>query len=343
MLSSADEFFGQDLAKRFLTQALAKGRLVNSFLMSGPRGLGKTEMAFIFTRAINCVANGGDSLAFCGECFPCRSIARREQSDFLFVHPETKEITARLIKEKYDNFSSALRFPQHLRRRVIVIDEAHYLNEETSNQMLKLFEDAPALTTFILVTDMPSLLLPTVQSRCMEVAFTPEPPKRLAAYLKQRLPSVPPRTVDEIAATTGGCIAPALLILESAEMTDAVLKGAAAFEAYLTGKKKLGRVFEMAQATDDLAKGYLARLVEYEAASLDIAADEIKKERVNELERQALFFALDLLLAAYARLAERGKVDPAGMDVVARAKERIRQNVIKSYVLESAFVELARV
>ncbi|MBA4355890.1 MAG: hypothetical protein C0409_14485, partial [Novosphingobium sp.] len=160
---------------RLLNASLAQGRLGGTLLLMGQRGLGKTTLATVIARALTCELNreagAAQRLWFCGECYACRSIAGGEQNEYVLIRPIGTDIKVEQLDEKSGVLYAFSLHPQHLSHRVLVLDEAHCLNATTGNQMLKLFEEPPQRSLFILVTDKPELLLPTIHSRSLKLAL----------------------------------------------------------------------------------------------------------------------------------------------------------------------------
>ena len=178
------DFFGGEAAREYLGRLLARPSLPPTLLLSGPGGVGKALSAFLWVKALVCENNVGRAFAACDDCRTCRSLNTGNQPDFVAVRPRSTEITIVQIREDYDSFRDAYLLPHNLPYRLFVLEECHLLNEEVSNMMLKLLEEPPERTLFILVTDKPHLLLPTIRSRALEVRFLAEPTERLARYLR---------------------------------------------------------------------------------------------------------------------------------------------------------------
>jgi len=174
--------------------ALRKGRLANSLLFIGPDGSGKREAAVGVAKALNCIRQDGD---FCGRCGPCQAITKDFEPvissggikggqvegrfpDVLMIKPEKGNIGIERIRFIKEN---AYLKPMIGRKRVFIIDEVEKMNREASNALLKVYEEPPADTYFILLTADPSLLLPTIVSRCQSFAFSRPPREEIEAGL----------------------------------------------------------------------------------------------------------------------------------------------------------------
>lgn len=182
---------GNERIKDILRHSLRRGRLPNSLLFCGPRGVGKREMAFVLAQALCCQRSKDDA---CGECPPCRMIenGRREGKnrypDVMLILPNPKKSdtievdTVREIKEL------AYLKPIMGGRRVFIIDgvEKDYLRDEGANALLKVIEEPPPFTHFILIADNPELVLPTIKSRCRVLVFSLIPPPEVEKALRAK-------------------------------------------------------------------------------------------------------------------------------------------------------------
>jgi hypothetical protein len=171
--------------------------------------------------------------------------------------------------------------------RVLIIDEAHYLNEETGNQILKLLEEPPERSVFFLVTDKPERLLPTIHSRGLKITLAPEPREALLGYLAADVAGLSVAEVSETAYMCGGRYVDALLLAANADWREAVKRLAAA----LAGAR------ETVDAAVDLAGYEYGALWDKELADTGLseaeAARGVEKARANELRRQALISAYE--------------------------------------------------
>jgi DNA polymerase III subunit delta' len=170
------DIVGQEMAVSILTRALRQGAS-HAYLFSGPPGVGKSEAAVAFAAGLAC-ADGG-----CGSCTTCRRVQEGLHPDVEIVVPEGNFIRKEEITQI--NLHAVYR-PYEARAKVYVFLEADNFNVEAANAFLKTLEEPPAHVHFILVTDRPERLLPTIASRCQVVAFSPVPAEALAADLVSR-------------------------------------------------------------------------------------------------------------------------------------------------------------
>jgi len=159
---SFEELVGQDHVRRALTNALDSGRIHHAFLFTGTRGVGKTTIARIFAKSLNC--ERGVSSKPCGECGACRDIDAGRFVDLLEVDAASRTKVDD-TRELLDNVQYA---PARGRCKVYLIDEVHMLSTHSFNALLKTLEEPPPHVKFLLATTDPQKLPVTVLSRCLQ-------------------------------------------------------------------------------------------------------------------------------------------------------------------------------
>ena len=172
---------GNERIKRLLRRAVADGRIGQSLIMAGPRGVGKHQFALALAQAVNCERPiEGDA---CGKCLPCRKVAAGEHADVRTISTEEKSQFIKIGQMREMAREAQFR-PYEGRRRVYIVDDADRLREEAANSILKTLEEPPATSLIILVTSRPYALLETIRSRCQMLSFAPLAAAELEAYLK---------------------------------------------------------------------------------------------------------------------------------------------------------------
>ncbi len=173
-----DEVVGQAHVVRTLKNALRQGRLAHALLFSGIRGVGKTTIARILAKAINC--QNGPTENPCNQCSACREITEGRAVDVL----EIDAASNRGIDEIRELRENVRFMPSRLRAKVYIIDEAHMLTREAFNALLKTLEEPPAHVYFILATTEPQRIPVTILSRCQRYDFKRLPLQELLEHLK---------------------------------------------------------------------------------------------------------------------------------------------------------------
>ncbi|GEN28801.1 DNA polymerase III subunit gamma/tau [Halovibrio variabilis] len=177
------ELVGQAHVQRALVNALDQGRLHHAYLFTGTRGVGKTTLARILAKCLNCTANGrgdeGITSTPCGQCDSCRAIDEGRFVDLIEVDAASRT-KVEDTRELLDNVQYA---PTQGRYKVYLIDEVHMLSTSSFNALLKTLEEPPPHVKFLLATTDPHKLPPTVLSRCLQFTLKHMPPERVVEHL----------------------------------------------------------------------------------------------------------------------------------------------------------------
>jgi DNA polymerase-3 subunit gamma/tau len=209
------ELVGQEAVARTLTNAISEGRVAPAYLLTGPRGVGKTSTARLLARALNC--DRGPTVEPCGECASCREILAR--GDSLDVH-EIDGASNRKIENARELIETVRYAPQRDRFRIAVIDEVHMLTTEAFNALLKTLEEPPAHARFILASTELHKIPATIVSRCQRFSFRALTPAEISRQLEkvadvERI-RITPGARALIASAAAGSLRDALSLLDQA-------------------------------------------------------------------------------------------------------------------------------
>ncbi len=202
-----DQVVGQERVKAFLTAALQSGRVPHALLFHGPQGVGKHAAALAMAQALVC----REDPVGCSTCTQCRRAARLIHPDVTAIFPAPKSMNDSDERAILDQWATdpyrrtdpwpaatisierirAIRLGSSMRSfeggaRVTLIADADRMRPEAANALLKILEEPPGNSYFILITDRPNALLPTILSRCQQVRFSPLPEAVIASGLVSR-------------------------------------------------------------------------------------------------------------------------------------------------------------
>ena len=188
------QLLGQQHVVQALTNALTQNRLHHAYLFTGTRGVGKTTIARIFAKSLNCVE--GVTATPCGVCSACTEIDGGRFIDLI----ELDAASNTGIDNMRDVLDNAQYLPTLGRYKVYLIDEVHMLSKAAFNSMLKTLEEPPAHVKFILATTDPQKIPVTVMSRCLQFNLRQLPPALIVTHLQHVLKQE--RIAFEVAALT---------------------------------------------------------------------------------------------------------------------------------------------
>ncbi len=322
---------GQDHVVQALSNALAQNRLHHAYLFTGTRGVGKTTIARIFAKALNCYT--GITATPCGICAACTEIDTGRFVDLI----ELDAASNTQVDNMRELLEGALYLPTSGRFKIYIIDEVHMLSKSAFNAMLKTLEEPPAHVKFILATTDPQKIPVTVLSRCLQFNLKQLPPALIRAQLQQVLEqeNIPsePAALALLARAAQGSMRDALSLLDQAiafsdsSVTEATVRTmlGAIDQSYLydvlqalsarDGVALLRIADDMAlrslsfeAALQDLAT-LLHRVALAQTVPLAIADDEPERDRLMLLAQQ--FNAEEIQLFYQIAIHGRNEVDLA--------------------------------
>lgn len=277
------EMTGQEHVLRALANALASDRMHHAYLFAGTRGVGKTTVARILAKCLNC--ERGVSATPCGECASCREIDAGRSVDLIEVDAASRTRVDD-TRELLDNVQYA---PTRSRYKIYLIDEVHMLSAHSFNALLKTLEEPPPHVKFLLATTEPQKLPVTVLSRCLQFNLKRLSVALISARLQQILRAeniqFEPAAVQLLAHGGDGSLRDALSLLDqllaygngkaleadARAMLGTVGRDQIVQLAQLLAAGEAGALIEYANALDERASDY-AQLLEQLAALLERVA-----------------------------------------------------------------------
>ena len=242
------EMLGQEHVLRALSNALDQDRLHHAYLFTGTRGVGKTTIARIFAKSLNC--EKGVSSTPCGECSACKQVDEGRFLDLIEVDAASRTGVDD-TRELLDNVAYA---PGSGRYKVYLIDEVHMFSKSSFNALLKTLEEPPPHVKFLLATTDPQKLPVTVLSRCLQFNLKQLPAQSLLPYLEKLLKSekVEYETagVAHIAQAADGSVRDSLSLLDQAIAHGQGHVKAADVEAML-GRFSPSRLYDLLDAVSN--------------------------------------------------------------------------------------------
>lgn len=279
---------GQEHVRRALVNALGEGRLHHAYLFTGTRGVGKTTIARILAKCLNCET--GPTAQPCGVCSACRELDEGRFADLIEVDAASRT-RVEDTRELLDNVQYA---PTHGRFKVYLIDEVHMLSGHSFNALLKTLEEPPEHVKFLLATTDPQKLPVTVVSRCLQFNLKRLAPAVIADHLQTVVTAegvtAEAEAIRMLAAAADGSIRDGLSLLDQAIAFGGGQLNAAEVGDML-GTVAGGQLLQLLQALADNDGRTLLRLVAQLAErALDFA--DVLAQLSRQLYRLALLQTL---------------------------------------------------
>ena len=286
------ELVGQEHVVKALTNALDSGRIHHAFLFTGTRGVGKTTIARIFAKSLNC--EQGTSADPCGECASCKDIDAGRFIDLLEIDAASNTGVDD-VREVIDN---AQYMPSRGRVKVYLIDEVHMLSKSAFNALLKTLEEPPGHVKFLLATTDPQKLPVTVLSRCLQFNLKRLDEAQITGQINKILEAegIPaePGAVRQIAKGADGSLRDGLSLLDQAiAYTGAGTDGAALQDAAVAtmlgtvDRTRIGELLSaLAEGDGERMRAEVATLSEFSpdwSGVLDAFSETLHRVQVRQL------------------------------------------------------------
>lgn len=344
------QLVGQDAVLQSLGNAIKSGRVAHAYVFTGARGVGKTSMARILAKCLNC--EKGPTLTPCDQCEICKGIASGEDVDVLEIDGASNNS----VENVRDMRSNVQYRPQRARFKIYIIDEVHMLSKGAFNALLKTLEEPPPHVKFIFATTEASKIPVTILSRCQRFDFSGISLAQLKTRMKEIVASEGMQADDDaielIARRAGGSMRDAQSLLDQ-------------LLSFATDRLTVERVHQLLGTAGEeriaaIAGAILAKDAKQALALVADAAD--KGQQLGELVDQLIEYWRDLMVVQAAGLddqvlsvtsANRAVLERqakglspetimAGLDILATAKNRMVRSTFGRVMVEMAIVRLTR-
>ena len=348
-----EQIVGQEHVTTTLANALGRGRVAHAYLFTGPRGCGKTTMARLMAKALNC--DEGPTATPCGKCPSCEGIAQGTLLDVLEIDAASNTGVDN-IRELREN---AQYQPSARKKRVFIIDEVHMLSKGAFNALLKTLEEPPDHVHFIFATTEPVKIPRTILSRCQRFDFRlftlVELADRLRTITSNENVDIADDAIEMLASLAEGSMRDALSLLDQAiASTEGRLDAAGVLQLYgLVGhepyldlnqaildkspKVALDLIDELVRGGHDLvefARGIVANFRDLTLLRLDASLAE-RVDKPEAIKRRLAEQAQGLPVADWVHLAERAAEHYAALERAPQPRWLMETQVVEYATLES--------
>lgn len=200
---------GNARLKQNISDSVNAGKAVHFYLISGPRGSGKHTLATLLAAALQCES----AQKPCCACPSCRKVLSGTHPDYITIDDtEKKFVPVDLIRSAREDMFIR---PNEGKKKIYLFPRAQDMLPPSQNALLKILEEPPAYGVFILLTDNPEKLLPTVRSRCRSLTLSPLPEDLLRQHLAKHFPTADQSAISAAIARSGGWLGQAMELLQT--------------------------------------------------------------------------------------------------------------------------------
>ncbi|GAB6096192.1 DNA polymerase III subunit delta' [Desulfatiferula olefinivorans] len=326
-----EQIIDQDQALTRLLTLFRKDTMPHALLFTGIDGIGKKTAAHALAMTLNCPRSIAareqtagpttiPSLFPCGGCRSCRKITTGVHPDILHVAPSGNLIKIAQIRELGTRL---LIRPNEARMRVVIIDDAHTMNPESANALLKSLEEPPAGTMFVLITHQASDLLPTILSRCQQVTFNPITRRSIETCLIEK--GMTPDRATALAAMADGSLGRAMALSRADARGGAFSRNrqwiAGELDALAGGSVLTGLLFaeKLASKKDDALQS-----LEFMTALIrDLVIYKISPDKILNRDLVSVIDGLSRRFSIPSLLSMNAHIQRAHKDILANAALRL--------------------
>lgn len=220
-----DTLLGNEQLKTNLISARRKGKLSHFYLISGPAGSGRHTLADLVAKALLCEEPDGP----CGHCRACRKVESHTHPDYILADdPSSRTVKVSFVRDiRSDMFIR----PNEGVKKIYLFPRAQDMGLEAQNALLKVLEEPPAYGVFLLLTDNPDKLLPTIRSRCVELKMQPLSEEILRSVLHREFPESSEAGISAAILRSGGYLGQARELMQGNTMSEQTKRFAACYAA----------------------------------------------------------------------------------------------------------------
>ncbi len=250
-----DDVVGQNAIAHTLKNAIRTDRVAHAYLFTGTRGVGKTTMARILAKSLNCLSTGEPTIEPCLKCDSCVAVNTGEDIDVIEIDGASNTS----VEDVRELRGNAIYRPARARFKIYIIDEVHMLSISAFNALLKILEEPPSHVKFIFATTEPHKVPATIQSRCQRFDFANISPADIIAQLKKILTEEKIKFEDDciiaLARLANGSMRDALSLVDQLISTGAEKLTVNMFEEFLgqPNKEKIYELLEKVGSSDAAA------------------------------------------------------------------------------------------